>query len=451
MKAPRALALEILHRIQSRNIYPHISLDTILKREPHLTRLDRAFITDLIYGVLRWRDRIDWVIGQFSKYELDQMEPTLLNILRLGVYQLLFLTKVPDSAAVNESVNLAKSSQPPWVVPFVNGLLRTIARGRESISYPDPETDLVGHISIFHSHPQWMVKSWLEEFGEKETIALCKANNQIPPLTIRTNTLKISREHLLEVMNKDIAFVSPTKYSPEGLVLRDIPFSISELKAYKNGWFYVQDEASQLVTRILDPKPHQKILDACAGLGGKTTHLAQLMDDKGEIWAWDTNKRRLSMLKGSLNRLGIHTIGVEVRDALTPLRGSERETYHGILIDAPCTGLGTIRRNPDIKWKKRPEDSIRLKSLQVHMLKNLTPLLKKNGIMVYCTCTTSREENKEVMDSFLSDFPNLTVEDIASVLGDACKTLISPSGFFQTYPHHHDMDGFFAARLRKIG
>lgn len=450
MKIPRALALEILDRINSQDTYPDILLDRIFKREPHLTRLDRAFITELVYGVLRWQGRIDWIIGQFSKFKPKRINPFLLNILRLGTYQSLFLTKVPDSAAVNESVKLAKLSQSSQTVSFVNGVLRAIVRGKDNIVFPHAEMSPLRYISVFYSHPQWMVKKWLHEIGEDGTISLCEANNQIPPFTIRTNILKISRDDLMENLSKDISSVFTTKFSPDGLFLKHIPLPVTEMEAYKNGWFYVQDEASQLIARILNPEPHERILDACSGLGGKTTHLAQLMEDRGEIWAWDNNTLKLSILEQTISRLGIRAVKVKTRDVLAPFKKSGEETYHRILIDAPCTGLGTIRRNPDIKWKKGPEDCIRLQSLQVRILKNLAPLLKENAVMVYSTCTIAKEENEEVIESFLRDFPNFVVEDILPVLGDTCKDLISPSGFFKTYPHRHNMDGFFAARLRKL-
>jgi len=450
LKTPRALALEILDGINSQNTYPDILLDRVFKRESHLTQLDRAFITELVYGVLRWQGRIDWIIGQFSKFKPKRIKPSLLNILRIGAYQLLFLTKVPDSAAVNESVKLAKLSQSSQTVSFVNGVLRAIARGKDNIVFPHAEMDSKHYISVFYSHPQWMVKKWLHEIGKDETISLCEANNQIPPLTIRTNTIKITRDDLLRNLSKNISSVFATKFSPDGLFLNHISLPVTEMEAYKNGWFLVQDEASQLIAYILNPEPGERILDACAGLGGKTTHLAQLIGDMGEIWAWDNNTLKLSILKQTTQRLGIHAVKVKIRDILVSFKESEEETYHRILIDAPCTGLGTIRRNPDIKWKKGPKDCIRLQNLQIRILKKLAPLLKKNGIMVYATCTMAKEENEEVIESFLRDFPNFVLEDILPILGNTYKDLISPSGFFKTYPHRHNMDGFFAARLRKL-
>jgi 16S rRNA (cytosine967-C5)-methyltransferase len=449
LNSPRAIALQILNQANSKRQPADAPLSKAFESEHHLTRLDRAFIAELVYGVLRWRGRIDWIIKQFSAHRSKEIHPSLLNILRMGVYQIFFLTKVPDSAAVNESVNLAKMSQPLKNVSFVNGLLRGVARERQRVVFPDKNVDLIGYITTFYSHPQWMVSKWLDEFGVEETISICEANNKIPPLTIRTNTLRIKREGLIKRLSHEVSFTSPTLFSPEGLYLRDILVPLTEIEAYKNGLFTIQDEASQLVAHIADPKPGEKILDACAGLGGKTTHLAQLMANKGEIWAWDNNGSRLSMLKQTADRLGIQIIKIKRRDVLKTHTESEYGTYHRILADAPCSGLGTIRRNPDIKWNKKREDPARLYGLQLQILKNLVPLLEKNGVMIYATCTMAKEENEEVIASFLKTYPNFIVEDILPVLGKTCRDLIQPSGFFQTYPHRHEMDGFFAARLRK--
>lgn len=403
-------------------------------------------MTELVYGTLRWRGKIDWIISQFSKIPTKRITPPILNIIRLGVYQLLFLDKIPSFASVNESVTLAGQWGHRGQAAFVNANLRSINRARDRLEYPDLGRDPALHISVVYSHPLWMIKRWLKRFGSDVTIELCKSNNETPPLTIRTNTLKVSRQKLFHELMEEVEEISLCTRSLEGIDIKGVS-DIRALPSFLRGWFQVQDEASQLISHILSPMPGQKILDACAAPGGKTTHLAQLMENSGDIYALDSNISRLKLLEESCKRLGITNVNVFKGDASYPLEF--REKFHGILVDAPCSGLGTLRRNPDSKWKKKKEDIVFLSRLQLSILNNLADYVKESGVLVYSTCTLAPEENEEIIESFLQTNPAFRLADISELLPPPYVDMIDDRGFFHSFPHLHHMDGFFAARLIK--
>jgi len=440
--------LEILEKVDTQEAYADISLNSALRKSDSLTPLDKAFITELVYGTLRWRGRIDWVISRFSKIPAKKLDPWILNIMRLGVYQLLFLDKVPPFATVNESAKLARCYGDIGKVKFVNANLRAVGRGRDKIEYPDIERDPELHISVVYSHPLWMVKRWMKTFGVKATIDLCQSNNETPPLTIRTNTLKTPRQELFNELEMNVKEISLTPCSPDGLQIRGAS-DITALSSFEKGLFQVQDEASQLVAHIIVPKPGDMVLDACSAPGGKTTHLAQLMENRGEIFALDINSSRLALLGENCKRLGITNVKAFKKDASLPLGFSEQ--FNRVLVDAPCSGMGVLRRNPDSKWNRREEGIVPLKRLQLSILNNLAAYLKENGVLVYSTCTVTPEENEEVIDDFLANHPEFVLDSISNVLPSSCGSLVDNRGFFKSYPHLHNMDGFFAARLIKRG
>jgi len=439
--------LEILKKVETEGAYADIALDRALRESGSLVPIHRAFITELVYGTLRWQGRIDWIINQFSRIPTKKLDSSILSIVRMGVYQLLFLNKVPSFAAVNESVRLAKLYGHRGKVGFVNANLRAIERARDKIEYPDVEKDPILYVSVVYSHPLWMVKKWFEDFGVDATIDLCKGNNNVPPLTIRTNTLKVSRQELFDELKENVKGISLTRYCPEGIKVRG-GSEITTHSSFGRGWFQVQDEASQLIAHLLTPLQGQRILDACAAPGGKTTHLAQLMEDSGEIYALDINEYRLTLLEESCNRLGVRNVKIFRRDASLPLGFSEM--FHRILVDPPCSGLGVIRRNPDSRWKKKEEDIDPLKRLQLRILDNLAHSLKRGGVLVYSTCTITPEENEGVIKSFLENHKEFALERASEVLPACCGTLVDDRGFLYTNPGENDMDGFFAARLRKF-
>ena len=446
-KSPRAICLDILNRVDKTALHPDHLLTDSFKRYRHLTSIDRAFLTELTYGVIRWKGKLDWVIRHFSKIPIDKIELEALNILRLGLYQLFFLSRTPASAAVNESVELAKGIRGKKGAGFVNAVLRSTLRQKDEIRYPDIKEDPALHISVVQSHPLWLVQRWVREMGVEETLKICTFNNQISSLTLRTNTLKIIREDLIKKLKEKELKPFPTNFSEEGIGLQDPP-PTSELPFIKEGLYIIQDEASQLITTILDPKPGERILDACAAPGGKTTHIAQRMGNQGEIFALDLNQEKLALIEGISQRLGIKIIKTIKGDAAQSLPISQELRFDRILVDVPCSGFGTLRKNPDLKWRRGEEDIKRLSKLQLSILRNLSGYLKGKGVLVYSTCTIFHEENEDVVEKFLKVHPEFQLDRMDKILSPQYYSF-TQNGYFKTFPLKDKMDGFFVARMIK--
>jgi len=445
----RAIAMHILMQVARRGSFPDVLLDIYFKEHPKLDSRDRALVTELVYGVLRWQGRLDWIINQEIKIQPDKVDLTVRLILRLAVYQLLFLDRIPAAAAVYEAVELAKGSQPKHVVRFVNGVLRTISRKSKVLKEADPAGSAEHRLAILYSYPVWLVQRWLTHLGNEETESFCQAGNQIPPTTVRVNTLK-TKVAAMAASFKDLGFfVESGKFVSEALHLRSIRTDLSSLDQYERGEFQVQDEASQVIAHLLQPQPGERILDACAGLGAKSTHLAQLMENQGEIIALDNQGWKLTRLMENAQRLEVTCIEPVEMDVLELVPSGDEVVFDRILLDAPCTGLGVIRRNPDIKWKVKPRDFRRLHLVQKKMLERLAPLLKPGGVLLYATCTVSKEENEETVQGFLVDHPYYQLESARPYLPPGSATLVNQSGAMQSWPHKHGVDGFFAARLRR--
>jgi len=447
-KTPRAICLDILNRIEEADLHPDRLLTDSFKRYRHLTSLDRAFLTELTYGVLRWRGKLDWVIRQFSKIPFEKIESGILNILCLGLYQIFFLSRTPSSAAVNESVELAKPFRGKGGGGFVNAVLRSAIRQKDEIRYPEINEDPPLCISVVQSHPLWLVERWVKEMGAEETLKICTFNNQISPLTLRTNTLKMNRKDLMEKLRQKEFSPFPTTYSEDGIVLKDPP-PTSELPFIKEGLYIIQDEASQLVTYILDPKPGERILDACAAPGGKTTHMAQKMENQGEIYALDLSKGKIDLIEETCQRLGIGIVQTIKGDAAKILSVPQGMKFDRILADVPCSGFGTLRRNPDLKWRRGEKEIRRLSELQSSILRNLSAYVKGGGVLIYSTCTVFHEENEDVVGKFLDEYPEFQLDRMDKVLPEEFHSFIQKR-FFKTFPPKNNMDGFFVARLIKL-
>jgi len=421
--------------------------DELVREDHRLTDLDKAFVREVVYGVLRWRGRLDWIISAYSRIKPARMERAVITILRIGAYQILFMDRVPSRAAVDESVKLAKGIKKGEAAPFVNGILRGIAEGRKEVPYPDLGTDPLDHIATRYSHPLWLVRRWVEQWGAEETCALCQANNQIPPLTVRVNTLKGSREEVIDQLRDEKIIATPTPLSPLGLVIENPP-PLDTWEPLQKGWFQVQDEAAQLVSMFLVPQPGERVLDLCAAPGGKTTHLAQVMEDQGEITAVDVSQAKLTLLQENCRRLGISIVKTVAQDAAAPLP-FPLASFDRVLVDVPCTGLGTLRRNPDIKWRVKEADISRLQRLQGAILNQAATMVKKEGVLVYSTCTLTPEENEGVIEAFLAGQNEFRLEDASPLLPTGCQGLVDDKGYLRTLPHRHGTDGFFAARMRR--
>jgi 16S rRNA (cytosine967-C5)-methyltransferase len=432
----------------------HRTLDSILEdyagAEALDSRPDRALFQALIYGVLRWRGRLDYMISHFSNTRFEKIDPNVLNILRLALFQIMYLDRIPVSAAVNTAVDLAKATGAPWVVGYVNALLRKAAREYRNLTLPDLNQNTAAALAVQKSFPAWIVRKWLNRYGPDNTSLLCDSLNTIPPLTVRTNTLRASRRKLMEALANEAEQIQPTAYSPDGVTFTNPATSIPGLSAFKAGWFQVQDEAAQLVSLLLDPRPGDSVLDACAGLGGKTGHIAQLMQNKGVLVAVDVNKDKLLRLKADMQRLGISILSTLGYDLEQEWPRDQLPGFDRILLDAPCSGLGVMRRNPDIKWRSSKRNLKKNQTRQLRLLENLAPLVKPDGILVYAVCSPEPEENEAVVNEFLKNHDEFGISKNSGQLPAKLCSATDVPAVFKTFPHLIQMDGFYAVRLHRI-
>lgn len=445
-KTCRALGVEILLNVETRKAYADILLDNALKASV-LSILDRALLTQLVYGTLRWRGKIDWILKRILRQPLGGLDVYLRNLLRLTVYQIVFLDKVPAYAAVNEGVELAKRYGGRSAGGLVNAVTRRLLREKPLLTAPDPGADLVSRLTASWSHPEWLVRKWLAYLGASETEALLSANNQEPHVVLRVNRLKTDRDALIEKLRAAGMDATPAAHSPVAIQLRTAP-AVDQLPGFQEGLFLVQGEASQLVGLLLDPKPGERILDACSAPGGKTTHLAELMADRGEIVATDISARGLEKIEQNMRRLGLTSIRPVQGDVSKELPGALALPYDRILADLPCSGLGTLRSHPEAKWHREEKDLERLSALQKKILDRLAVYLKPGGILVYSTCTLTQEENDGVVGDFLLRHSEFVLEAAGAFLPESARHMVRGNYFF-ALPHRDGTDGFFAARMRK--
>lgn len=444
----RNIALAVLNRLTHDADTLDVIMDDVRDRFEHWDRREKSFLKALVYGVLRNRGHLDWIINHFSKTKLQKIDPVVLNILRIGLYQIACLDRIPVSAAVNTSVEMTKRLASPWVARFVNAVLRNASRGYDLVPFPDPDKDPVNALAVAASFPDWLVSRWIERFGLSETRAICGFLNTIPPVTVRTNTLKTTRNALLKALSEEVETAQFTPYAPEGIAFTGPKIPIFKMTSFQNGWFQVQDEAAQAVSHLLSPRPGHFIMDACAGLGGKTGHIAQLMKNTGTVTAVDKDEHRLSKLGHEMKRLGISIVTTRLMDLSVKPDKKALPDFDGIFIDAPCSGLGVIRRNPDIKWRMHPEHLPRLSFNQIRLLNNLADRVKPGGVVVYTVCSMEPEETVDVVDTFLKTNPHFTVDTTWDASLSWARGFKTSNGFFRTIPHIHQMDGFFSVRLK---
>lgn len=445
MTNPRELALIILQDIYRKEAYTDIALDQALKKAD-LDSLNRGLVTELVYGIVRRQRSLDELITQLGTKKADQQPPNLRIILQIGLYQLRYLDQIPASAAVNTSVELAKKNKLGKLSGVVNGILRQYERikeqGKDPLQLPD---DLVNRLGILHSFPNWIIQLWIEEFGEKETEQLCEWFNQPAMLDIRVNPLKRTVEEVESALVRAGVKVRRVPLLPQGLRLIGGTRSISKLPGFEEGWWTVQDSSAQLVTHLLDPQPEEVIIDACAAPGGKTTHIAELMQDIGTIWACDRVASRLRKVQQNAQRLQLNSIKICTGDSrqLTQFK----ETADRVLLDAPCSGLGTLHKRPDIRWRQTPEKIKELSCLQKELLEETATWVKPKGFLVYATCTLNPLENERVIAEFLNRHPSWQIQSPpSSSIGAAFATT---QGWIKVLPHQHQMDGFFMVKLAK--
>ena len=433
MPDARSSAVMALIEILSRDMRPKHAVDAF--SQP-LDKRDRSFVMEIVYGVLRYRDTLDWILCRFMKNPAKAGDFTLNN-LRASLYQLYFM-RVPDWAVVSESVEMEKSSSRAGKPSLVNAVLRNVLRQKERFAPPLSLEDPATNIAVNTSHPKWLIKRWIRRFGEEGARRLAEANNTVPPMTIRVDTLRSTRQDLMSLLASNEVEAEPTGFSPDGITLKHVR-SHTEL-AFAHGLFAVQDEASQLISYLLDPKPGDKVLDACAAPGGKTTHIAQLMLDSGEIIAVEKDDKRIDMLRDNIGALGIRSV-IIINQDVSKLSGTG--PFDRILLDAPCSATGVIRRNPDIKYRRKAKDLDDYRSKQINLLEKASRLLKECGRLVYSVCSMEPEEGEQVINEFLKTSKEFRIIDAEAQF---LKSFMH-DGFLRTYPHLHNMDGFFGVAL----
>ena len=442
MDFPRKLALEALYKIDKEEAYSNIVLDELLNKNRNvLSNKDINFISELVYGVTTWKLTLDTIIQKYSKIKIKKISPWVINILRMGAYQIVFLDKVPKSAAVNESVNLCKKYGGKSV-GFVNAILRKVEKS-EYLELFEIKND-IEKISKTTSMPEWIVRELNKEFDPEKVNEICENSNLKPKITIRINNLKITKNELKKsLQSKEIEVEDGI--IEDFLYLKNVK-NITNLDEYKKGLFTMQDESAGLTALVLNPKEGESILDCCSAPGGKTTYIAELMNNKGNVIAWDLYKHRLDKVQENSKRLGIDIIKTEENDA-TVLKEEYIEKFDKILIDAPCLGLGVIKRKPDIKWQRKFEDVEEISKIQEKILNTCSKYLKKGGILVYSTCSIIQSENDKIVEKFLKS-ENFELEEINNINIENLENKITKKGIIKLYPSEN-MDGFFISKLIK--
>ncbi|MEH1938327.1 MAG: 16S rRNA (cytosine(967)-C(5))-methyltransferase [Nostoc sp.] len=446
MTNPRQIAFIALRDVH-KGAYADVALDRVLQKV-NLADCDRRLLTELVYGSVRRQRTLDTLIDQIAKKKSEQQPQDLRTILHLGFYQLRYQQRIPASAAVNTTVQLAKENGFSGLTGFVNGLLRQYIRLAEKIK-KDPlqlPENPVERLGILHSFPDWMIQVWLEQLDFTQTEQLCEWMNQSPTIDLRINPLRTSIEEVEAALQSVGILVRRIPHLPQALRLIGSTGSIQKLPGFKEGWWTVQDSSAQLVSHLLDPQPGEVVIDACAAPGGKTTHIAELMADKGKIWACDRTPSRLRKLQENSQRLNLQSIQVYTGDSrhFTQFQN----TADRVLLDAPCSGLGTMHRHADARWRQTPESVRELSVLQKELITHTSTFVKPDGVLVYATCTLHPAENEQVISAFLAESPDWQIESPSGVeLPDSAHT--TPQGWFKVWPHRQDMDGFFMVRLRK--
>jgi len=447
---PRHMAFTLIEAGQK----PALPLDRAIEDAAlQIERLgpkDKRLFHAIVFGVFRHRGRIDQLICHCAKPSFDRIDPKVKTILRIGVFQIVFLDRVPDFAAINTSIELAKPVCGKKASGFINAVLRNISRSHKDIALPCAGENLTGHLAAAFSIPPWLGKRWTQQYGREKTLALGSALMALPPLTLRVNPCKISREGLAANFERAGINTRPTRFSPLGIQVHTPGIAVPDLPGFGDGMFQVQDEAAQLAVQALAPKSGEMILDACAGLGTKTCHMAIEMGNSGDITANDTGKGKAARLDGEARRLGIDVIRTTHVDMARAGINDFSSYFDRVLVDAPCTGLGVLGRNPDSRWKRTPKDIMRMAALQKKILNGSANLVKPGGVLVYAVCSCEPEETTRVIHRFLDKRKDFSPDPSGF---EACLPFFCKPGgkTFEktTFPDHLDMDGFFMARMKR--
>ena len=422
----RHLALSILMKTESEGAYSNIEINKTFAAADIDSR-GKAFVTNIVYGVLQNKIRLDYIISQFSKLPMKKITDDVKNILRMGLYQLIFMDKVPEYAVVNESIKLVRKCKKASSAGFVNAILRGYIRN--GIAYPK---DALSYECTYYSYPEWLGRLLYEAVGTDAT-KIMASGNMTPPFSARVNTLKISRDEFIEKTGAKACTICD-----DGVIFES-GISVSDDEMFRNGYYYPQDEASMMPAKALSPKEGETVIDVCAAPGGKNTHIAQLMGNKGKIFAFDIYKHKLKLIEDNAKRLGIDIISPVLQDA-SEINDEYISIADKVLVDAPCSGLGILRRKPEIKYNRTPEDLVSLSTLQQKILGSSAKYVKPGGELVYSTCTINPGENEKVIEEFLANNKNFELIDLD----------FENSPYIKLFPHIHNTDGFFIAKVRRV-
>lgn len=455
MDIARETALKILYKIDEEKAYSNIVLNSEIKKQKEkLQRKDIGLISEIVYGVTTWRITLDEIIEKYSKIKLKKISKWILNILRMSIYQIIFLDKIPKAAAVNEGVNLAKKYGNRGSIGFVNAVLRKV--DKKDYTGLFEEKDNIKRISITTSMPEWIILELKKEGVSIEKIEeICKNSNIRPSISVRINNLKINKQELKEKMQEK-GIKTEDGILNDFLILNNIK-DIENLEEFTQGYFTVQDEVAGLTALVLNPQPGENVLDACSSPGGKTTYLAELMKNQGNIVATDIHEHRTKLVENAAKRLGINIIKTSVQDA-TIFNENYKEKFDKILLDVPCLGIGVLKRKPDIKWQKEQKDVDEISKIQYKILENCSKYLKKNGEIVYSTCSIFKKENERIIEKFIKNNSEIQIEKLDFEKNSQLKNEKNANLFFQNYIknckylevyQNEKTDGFFICKMTK--
>ncbi|WP_345807433.1 16S rRNA (cytosine(967)-C(5))-methyltransferase RsmB [Bacillus pumilus] len=441
----REVALDALIKLEQNQAYSNLLLQSVMK-DKDLADQDKPLLTELVYGTLQNKLALDYMLAPFVK-KPQKVAPWVMQLLRMSLYQMVYLEKIPHRAAIHEAVELTKKRGHKGISSLVNGVLRSVQR--EGVPAFDDIKDPVKRLSIETSHPLWLVQEWVQSYGFEAAESMCHIHLVPPKQTLRVNRMKTDRAALQQELLDAGIETELGDLSEDALKL--MKGSIVSTPSFQEGYVTIQDESSMLVARALDPQPGEAVLDACAAPGGKSTHIAERMNDEGQIVSLDLHEHKVKLIKQAAKRLNLTQIEAKALDARKAKGDYSEASFDRILIDAPCSGFGVIRRKPDMKYTKSKEDSARLAAIQQAILKETAPLLKPGGTLVYSTCTMDPTENQQVIHAFLQEHQDFE-PDLS--LNERLPEQVAPfvqNGSVQILPHYFGTDGFFICSMRKKG
>ncbi len=443
----RVMAVNLIYQTTESGAYANLSLDHAL-RDSKMSQSDKNLVTELVNGSIRMIKHLDWVLNLFLGKSMDKQNPWVRSALRMAAYQILFMERVPDYAAVNSTVAFIRSKVNKTLAGVCNAVLRNLIRSKATLSYPP--IDSLEYLAVYYSQPEWLVERWKNHYGAQLATTILAYMNKKPHLTIRVNTLLTDSEELLSTLSQEGIEVRPSPLLPQALIIDSLGKSIQEWQAYQNGWFYVQNEAAMLAADILNPQAGEDVLDLGSGVGGKATHFGEKMNNQGRIKAVELHPHKLSLLENNCRRLGLTIIKGTQMDILAL---AEEPLWQKVFLDAPCSGWGVLNRRADARWRQQPTKLIDLCQLQLAMLEKAGQMTAPGGILVYSTCTTNTEENENIVTTFLQKNPHFHFDSMADTISyfplDATDRAMAEKGWLTIIPGKYDCDGMFYARLRR--